>query len=369
MPTAQRLYRSALVLVTAVAGIVVLDRALDACLFQTALAKTIVSIQQPATLLAKLDYLRRQPGYKVVVLGDSLIHGHALAEHGDPLWREHNLTALLEDRLRRERPGQSVTVLNLGLNGAVPADLEQLARLVLACRVDLVIFDTHLRQFSADFSAPDQQLSRPWLKQLHLDESGHPRQDGPDAGWFAAAENVLGGTLHQHLALYRIRGLVQESILDSSLADTVQGWRKRLNPAPPPAQPSSSDDLVLDQTTARLLEIGKRLRTVNLSTDNPQRQALERLLETLRQRRQPTVVFYAQENPDQILSVMKKSRYRQLRQELDAIITTYTGDHLRYLSPLARLDPTQYLDFIHVNHQGYGIMSDRLWETIRTLPQ
>jgi len=370
MRTIQQLQRVAAIVLVAVGMLLLLDGALDAWLFHGDFAKTIVAIQQPATLLTKLDYLRRQSGYKVVVLGDSLIHGHALAEHGDPLWREHNLTALLEERLRAERPGRRVTVLNLGINGAVPADLEQMVRLVSACQVDLVIFDVHLRNFSADFAAADHQLSRPWLKDLSSDQTGHVYQSCPEAGWSAQGETALANALESHLALYRIRDLVQDRILASSLARTTQAWRQHWS-CPEPAQPAHPPDpegLVFDEKTALLFQVQKRLRTVHFGSDNPQRQALERMLASLRDHRQRTIVFYAQENPEQIISVIRKSRYHQLRRDLDHIVNQYRGEHLTYLQPSARLQPVHYLDFVHVNLEGYQIMVDHLWEAIRGLP-
>jgi hypothetical protein len=45
-----------------------------------------VEVRSPAALFARLDYLSRFDGFKVAVLGDSIVHGRSLEDHGDPEW-------------------------------------------------------------------------------------------------------------------------------------------------------------------------------------------------------------------------------------------------------------------------------------------
>src|SRR5437763_16600482 len=136
-----------------------LDLVVGTCVRATALPDRVVDIQHPATLAAKLDRLRAVPGPKVVLLGDSLVYGGTLAEHGDRDWRAHGLGEQLAAELR-DRPGWPPFVMNLGIHGARPADLEYLIPLVMASGVDWIVFDVHLRPFSSDFSPPDRQMSR-----------------------------------------------------------------------------------------------------------------------------------------------------------------------------------------------------------------
>src|SRR4051812_6457120 len=46
----------------------------------TGLPDRVTDIQQPATLVAKLDRLRAAPGPKIVLVGDSLVQGGSLEE-------------------------------------------------------------------------------------------------------------------------------------------------------------------------------------------------------------------------------------------------------------------------------------------------
>src|SRR5688572_10247288 len=131
------------------------------------LADRAVDIQHPSTLLVKLDRLRTAPRPKVVLVGDSLVYGGVLEEFGDADWRSHGLDEQLADEIEQQS-GRRPFVMNLGMNGALPADLEALVPLVAACEVDWIVLDIHLRPLSTDFSAPDRQMSRPWLRELSV---------------------------------------------------------------------------------------------------------------------------------------------------------------------------------------------------------
>jgi len=148
--------------------LVALDLAIGGVCRATGLANRVTDIQQPATLFAKLDRLRTAPGPKIVVVGDSLVQGGSLEDAGDPDWRKHELAIQLAAELA-SRPGYHPFVMNLGINGLLPADLEYLVPLIVDCDVDWVLFDVHLRPFSADFSPPDRQMARPWLRDLSVD--------------------------------------------------------------------------------------------------------------------------------------------------------------------------------------------------------
>jgi hypothetical protein len=169
----------------------------------------VVDIQHPSTLVAKLDRLRAASHPKVVLLGDSLVYGGILEDFGDADWRDHELGTQLANEL-----GGSTFVMNLGINGALPMDLEALVALVSACDVDWVVFDTHLRPFSADFSEPANQMSRPWLRELQMDSVGR-------AHWRPSAGDTsrwLTGRLADRSFLVRNRMLVQENLLATSPA-------------------------------------------------------------------------------------------------------------------------------------------------------
>ena len=322
----------------------------------------LVDIQTPSILYAKLEYLRRFPGYKVAMLGDSVVFGHALAEHGDPQWREHNIGRLIEERIRGEVPERDVLVMNLALNGALPADLDRMEQFAAACGMDLLIFDLGLRSFSADFSRPEAIHSRPWLAQMTYGPGGRfaIRYASPSLG--QAVEETAAVLALRYSALYRFRDLLQYRFLDGPPREAVAAFRVQLNQAlGAPARPAEDDEIVL------LLKAQRRFQGIHLAADNPQRQALERLLARLAASRQKTLVFYAKEDPARIENLLEPERYRGLRSELDGLIARYTGPELVYLPPLESLQPQDYLDHSHVTYAGYQLLAGAMWNRLRPL--
>src|SRR4051812_48309136 len=94
-------------------SLIALDLVVAALARGTALANRRVDIQHPTTLMVKLDRLRATQGPKIVLLGDSLVHGGILEQYGDPEWREHGLAEALAAELS-VRPGPRPLVVNLG---------------------------------------------------------------------------------------------------------------------------------------------------------------------------------------------------------------------------------------------------------------
>jgi lysophospholipase L1-like esterase len=309
----------------------------------TTLADPPVDIQHPTTLLAKLDRLRAAPGAKVVLLGDSLIHGGILAEFGDADWRTNGLDHQLADEVER-RTGVRPLVMNLGMNGALPADLEVLAELVAACGVDWVILDVHLRPFSADFSPPDRRMSRPWLREMRVDSAGRVRwrPDGP-GGW-------VSGRLCDVSGIAGSRGLVRENLRSSIAAR---------QPVLRPSAPQTDTDGEV-QALVKLAQLKARLRTLDLGPEAPQAAAFRRLLAGLAERGQRHIVFYAKENPALRDDVVDPGQYANWYAAVVGTVQAGQGPGGRFVPPMGELQPEHFLDFTHVNAQGYRIMARRL---------
>jgi hypothetical protein len=353
-----------------VCGSVVLSlKAID-CLVHYAVERSrllteVVDIQTPSILFAKLDYLRNFRGRKIVLLGDSIVFGRTLYEHGDEHWRQHNLTRLIEDRARTDLAGADVLVMNLGINGALPADLECFERLLHDCPVDLVVFDVNLRSFSSDFSQPDTQWSRPWLPQIDIGRDGEFQESSGDKSFAERMEGRVSAFLTNHWHCYRLRDFLQLRLLDDQPSAFCQNLRKAVDRIrKPQAQAETAD---LDDQFILLLKARSRYQSVSFRPDNPQRQALERLLRSLTQRRQKTVIFYAKENPDVAADLMEEDRYPATLAELSAAITQYAGPDLVFVPPAPELAPEHYLDHIHLNAAGYEILADCLWQKARPL--
>lgn len=304
----------------------------------------VIDLQHPTTLLAKLDRLRTAPSPKVVLLGDSLVYGGVLGEHGDCDWRKHELGSRLVVELRGQW-GVEPFVMNLGMNGALPADLEVLAPLLAACEVDWIVLDINLRSFSTDFSAPEHGLSRPWLRDLSTGPDSRVRWR-PGRG----IDGWLAGHLADHSALMRYRGLFQDNVL-SALAANEPIWGK----------PGARSDL--DAEVRSLVQLGRlknRLKSVDLTSAHPQVAAIERLLAGFAARGQRHVVFYAKENPDQLSDVMEPAAHRAGYERVASLVRDAQGPSGVFVPPVSELRPDHFLDFTHLNAEGYQVLARQL---------
>jgi len=331
-----------------------IDRLVGVACRSSGLARQVVDIQHPATLLAKLDELRRFDGRKVVLLGDSLVYGGILEDFGDRLWRQHNLAVAIEAQCRQRWPNENVLLMNLGINGALPCDIEKLAPLVASCKVDCIALDIHLRPFSSDFAAEAQQFARPWLNELSLDSQQRPRwQPATEARDLNAA---VSAWFVEHSEIFRTRHLLQEYIVHTPESKTYRNWR-----SPPSVQSENDIDL---QVMLKLAQLKNRLTSVDLSASHPQVAAFQRTLADLNHRGQPFVVFYAKENPDQVYDVFEKERHDRLYSQLVGMVQRHQNESNRYLPPIDELDGGHFLDFTHLNGEGYQILARKLVEML-----
>jgi hypothetical protein len=301
-------------------------------------ADRVVDIQHPTTLLAKLDRLRAAPHPKVVLIGDSLVYGGILEESGDAEWRSHELGSQLTAEL-----GGETFVMNLGINGALPCDMERLIPLVAACDVDWIVLDVHLRPFSTDFSPADRQKSRPWLREMSADPDGRVRWTPADGGFLPGLSNVS--------ALVRQRTLVQESLMSN---------RPVLRSKPPVSETDAEI-----QALVKLAQLKSRLKNLDLGPDGPQSAALRRLLADLSGRGQRHVVFYAKENPDLLPDVMDAEGHLRRFDQLTRLVRDSQGQVGRFVPPLSELRGEHFIDFTHLNAEGYHLLARRLAAEVR----
>jgi lysophospholipase L1-like esterase len=287
----------------------------------------VTEIQQPSTLLAKLDRLKTAPGPKIVLVGDSLVHGGSLEEAGDPDWREHGLGVQLAAELA-SRPGYHPYVMNLGINGILPADLEYLVPLVVACDVEWILFDVHLRPFSTDFSLPDRQMARPWLRTLSIND----------------------GHIWDHSAILRNRTLIQENLISTRAAH---------RPALRPSTTLSATDVEV-QSLVKLAQLKGRLGTLDLGPDGQQAAAVTRLLSWLAARGQRHVVFYAKENPALLPDVMDSDDFAARYDSVVQLVKGIQGPTGVFVPPVPELQPEHFIDFTHLTAEGYRLLARRL---------
>jgi lysophospholipase L1-like esterase len=321
----------------------------------------VLDLQSPTMLHAKIDFMRRHTGFKVALLGDSVILGLSLKEHGDPDWKKHSLGALLSHQLTDALPGKDILVMNLGLNGALPQDLAHLARHLCAAQPDLTIADLGLRAFSADFDKPGQALSRPWLETMTIQDNGDYCEKG-NAG-SDRFESWCKSTAVNRWKWYALRDTLQGIALAGTPRQWCEACRNRIRKSLTNDPPMSSDlaELVL------LMKASRRFANIQMAPEHRQCQGLEELLRSAQEHRWKLLLFYARENPAVRDSLLDPQVYEQHRQELREIIQPFLSAHIRYHEGAEHLTEQYYLDHVHMNAHGNLALLDTLWPEIRAL--
>lgn len=341
----------------AILSLVLVDVLLRVLVPGSGALQRVVDIQSPATLYAKLDEVRGFRGIRVVLLGDSLVFGRTMRDHGDHDWQKHTLDAQLQQFLRQRFPDRPVMAINLGMNGVLPTDLDQLVRIIAPLKPDLVVLDVSLRAFSRDFDAQDQQQTRPWLTSMRLT---------PEGRYAAAAGSAdVDGRLHDIAVndwlLYRLRDIVRSVLFDGepgklvlALRGQLDNWLKTGRFAAAPQADGAFDDIVL------LMRARARYDGIDLAADNPQRQAIERTLQYLSKAGQKTLVFYATENPDVLADLMDADKAKALRSELAQIVTSRLPPNSAYIGPQDIFRPENFLDHVHLTEEGYRMLTGQI---------
>jgi lysophospholipase L1-like esterase len=318
----------------------------------TGILQTTVDIQTPTTLYAKLEDFRNAKGLKVAVLGDSLVFGRAMRDKGDSGWQTHTLSSQLQRWLADKHPGQPVSVANFGMNGTLPTDLENVIRIVLPARPDVVVFDLSLRSFSRDFDRDGDIRTRDWLNELNVSADG-TYSIVKDRGGLA---NWLHGQLVNYWFLYRFRDFLQSLLFDGSPFTFLASARNAADSWLRGSAKDAGDDL---GDVVLLMRARSRYEKIDLAPDNPQRQALDRILDRLSEAKQPALIFYATENPKVLPELLPRQTFDQLQAQLAQIISPQPPSRV-FVGPLAIYGATDFLDHVHLDRVGYRRLSEQL---------
>jgi lysophospholipase L1-like esterase len=338
-----------------VACLFVLDTALRLALPATKVLRHQIDIQTPTALYSKIEELRHFKGAKVVVLGDSLVFGRSMRDHGDTAWQSHTLSSQLETMLNSNNPSRPVMVANLGMNGTLPVDLDQLVRIITPLKPDLIIFDLSLRSFSRDFEREADSQTRPWLAQLTISPSGGFSTTSVQSDWRRGLSDVAVNSWY----LYQLKDFFQSLVFDgqpsaylTQIRNDLDGWFKAK--AQTAAQKEDPLDALLLTMRAR-----SRYSRIDMATDNPQVQALKRLLARLESSQQPALAFYATENPQQLGELIDRTWYDKLHVDLASHMSS-ASKNVAFFGPLSIYEPKNFLDHVHLDKEGYRLLATHL---------
>ncbi len=344
--------------------------------------ETVLDPQSPTMLYVRLEKLRQHQGLRVAVIGDSVILGRSLQEHGDPQWFEHSLVSALQRRFEQAYPDRDVLVMNLGINGALPCDLAALSRQLAAVKPDIVIADIGLRAFSDDFVKPKNQFSRNWMLSWALLEGEEffrvppiilenlttfntcplPRER------VDSIELKISDYAVNHSRAYALHNALQQDLLGSAPKPATIALRQRLQKwLTPPPPPSTDDDNPFGADSLLLMQAGNRFSSIKIDPQRPQEAALVELLERARQQNWALLLFYAREDPPQRKQILNDKLYTARRQALRELIAPHLDDRRRYNDGETHLESAYYLDFVHIDAVGNERLADTLWSDVQAL--
>ena len=318
----------------------------------------IVDIQTPAVLDIKLDSIRRFEGRKIIFLGDSLVYGRAMEEHGIANWRQHTVSAIMRDLIESENEEIPTMLINLAMNGALPADLEKVSNLIAPLQPDLVVTDLSLRSFSTDFSDADTKYSRRWLDETKLDPEGIDNSElSSFANWFERLAR-------KYWFLYKIRDFLQWRYLNGEPRMYVRNLKAKLNNYLRDVQPDVGSPM---ETMVLLFKARSRYRNISLISTNLQVRAFKRMLGGFNSRKQSAIFFYATENPDLLPKIVDIEAHNRNLGTLASFVSELGGITVRYIPPMTTLQSDMFLDHVHLNKDGYRLLAHRLWSDIKEI--
>ncbi|MFX4262637.1 hypothetical protein ACOBQJ_10575 [Pelotomaculum propionicicum] len=158
-----------------------------------------------------VEYVAGQGGYKIAVIGDSVVQGAGVAE------REQTITAHLQDELRGSYL-KSARVFNFGLPGGRPADLYMtVKKLHEAGAAQMVVVNISYPFFSAEMTKTPLLYFKVWSPGLSEDEKKELKVPANIASAQASQtvsagtggsqdiENNMQKTISRYWAVYRFR--------------------------------------------------------------------------------------------------------------------------------------------------------------------
>ena len=332
-----------------------IDIAFNKWFYKSSLAKTDVVIFSNAILKTKINIIKQHQGLKVVVLGDSLVVGRTMLSIGDENWKEHTLSSILQTRLDTLMPESDALVVNLGLDGSVPADIKSIAQMLIEAAPDIVIFDCGLRSFSADFSTGAKRYSREWLAPKGIAASLFNKQAINEK-----IETTASDALANNFALFELRDYLQSALWGSPLKLKLEDLRdehliQKDNPIDDDA------DLLL------LLKAKKRFSSIRFDGKNPQLKALRDTLEIFSANKIKCLLFYASEHKGRLSTIIDEDKFQKLKSAFENSFKDLIKDDIAYCPNYDTMPPERYIDHVHVDKDGYVLILDTLWPYIKKL--
>lgn len=246
------------------------------------------------TIALWVDQVKKCSGYKVVILGDSVIHGQAVASGLE------TLPAYLAGELRERLPDRDVHVFNLGMPGGAPAEVYFMLDALAGSGVDLFIYNLNMAWFARGNTLDHPAVTRLKGAPHAFDLPGlgiQPQESNrtPAEEWFA--QHLLS-----HWQPYRYRILINYWLWGKPLRDKIEDAQKDLRLLLPFAEEKLPETLEMRSPWYEKDWNGKldpnegRLGAFYLTGENKQWVFYKMLLDTANRESMPLVLFITPRN-------------------------------------------------------------------------
>ncbi|BAF59396.1 hypothetical protein PTH_1215 [Pelotomaculum thermopropionicum SI] len=171
-----------------------------------------------STLKLWINQIEKSNGYKIVVLGDSVVHGDAVKYTCD------TLPAYISKELNELLPDKNIRVFNIGIAGAAPAEVYFILNALESIHVDLFIYDINLGWFSR--TKPLEHLSLLEFNNNLSSEQLHLLGLDPLVSTISPIEKWLSRNILNHWKVYDQRILLNYWLFGKPLREKLQDAKR-----------------------------------------------------------------------------------------------------------------------------------------------
>lgn len=311
-----------------------------------------------ATMGLWIDQVKKSDGYKVVILGDSVIHGLAVENSSE------TLPAHIGRELRECLHGKEVRVFNLGLAGAAPAEVYFLVNALEGAGVNLIIYNINLGWFAPKENVLDHRSLLQFkggLSDLDLENLGIE----PEKPTTTPVEEWLSGQLFSHWKLYRYRVLLNYWLFGKPIREKLEAAKtdpRQLLPLDEDKLPEALEMRAPWQEKnwdGKLDPADGRVGTLNLADDNKQWLFYRMMLDLIKSKAIPTVFFITPRNYELLdrYDMVDRTAYAK---NLSAIVDAAKSHGIPVLDYDSALPSEYFSDMVHPLPEGNKLLARKL---------
>lgn len=299
--------------------------------------------QELPSALAYIQKHRSDYDCNVIVLGDSVVYGNAVSA-------EETIPAYLELDLKNLLPGKKVRVWNLAIPGSKPGDIYCMLRRIEPLRPDAVVLDFNIISYSRHDSPNPVAFN--WL---YLDDGLPPDamrviekyQPRSTADLFAEFVDKNWPPYH-----YRefLNALFFKGHPRTQLEQAFNNLLQQSNQMP--AAQGTTDKAALRDSVAYMYDA----YPIDPQTNNGYGMSAA-ILQYLKEKSVPTVVFLTDQNADILGNLLTNSVYLQKVQVIDRLLRE---SGLSYRNFTGQIPLNEFADNVHLNPEGNRLVAGQL---------